>query len=411
MNIRRGERHVVNGRFLAFFSFFGELARVAKFAIRAFFVLDNSAYNTEETKYFCHACGTELTEENSREVPSSYSKTGISHLCLDCEQRRFNDYERIYGRALALFFSCMTFDVPCKPVVLDGTDFETTDEPWVLYVDMLLEKGQDRKGKEVLSFNEGVTNFLRLFGKDFTEKDFAAYLRNEREKAERLPGTPEQRERWGEEPLYRDIPMTSRIYDLLDRAYTVRVKTYAGQTLSDQQEVTLRNVARNDVIYSYAMSNGLIKLAKDIQKMSDEALASEQMRKKDEKPLEAYAIDAQINALERAGAVKDGKFLNLEGVQKAIWERFIKHRKFGYSIDAGDQMLAAIYSVMRTNADLFIPTEMPQEFELEDMYGEFEEEEQDTERENKRFAGMVPLMFEKENKQSGNGGASAETEA
>ena len=74
-------------------------------------------------------------------------------------------------------------------------------------------------------------------------------------------------------------------------------------------------------------------------------------------------------------------------------------------------MLAAIYSVMRTNADLFIPTEMPQEFELEDMYGEFEEEEQDTERENKRFAGMVPLMFEKEDKQSGNGGASAETEA
>ena len=45
------------------------------------------------------------------------------------------------------------------------------------------------------------------------------------------------------------------------------------------------------------------------------------------------------------------------------------------------------------------------------MYGEFEEEEQDTERENKRFAGMVPLMFEKEDKQSGNGGASAETEA
>ena len=133
--------------------------------------------------------------------------------------------------------------------------------------------------------------------------------------------------------------------------------------------------------------------------------------KKEEKQLEGEAIDAQMKALERAEVVKEGKFLNLEGGQKSICERFIKHRKFGYSIDAGDQMLAAIYSVMRTNADLFIPTEMPQEFELEDMYGEFEEEEQDTERENKRFAGMVPLMFEKEDKQSGNGGASAETEA
>lgn len=398
MNIRRGERHVVNGRFLAF-SLFWELARVAKFAIRAFFVLDNSAYDTEETKYYCHACGTELTEENSREVPSSYSKTGISHLCLDCEQRRFNDYERLYGRALALFFSCMTFDVPCKPVVLDGTDFETTDEPWVLYVDMLLEKGQDRKGKEVLSFNEGVTNFLRLFGKDFTEKDFAAYLRNEREKAERLPGTPEQRERWGEEPLYRDIPMTSRIYDLLDRAYTVRVKTYAGQTLSDQQEVTLRNVARNDVIYSYAMSNGLIKLAKDIQKMSDEALASEQMRKKDEKPVEYFRPDAWIYALEKAGLMREGKFVDKDTVIKEIVEKQLKRRKYPQTLDIVDQTEFNIYNNARRNGDLQMAYALPSDMVVEDEYGECEPEPSEAEKQSMRYANCTKVQFEKESEE------------
>ena len=369
---------------------------MAKFAIRAFFVLDNSAYDTEETKYYCHACGTELTEENSREVPSSYSKTGISHLCLDCEQRRFNDYERLYGRALALFFSCMTFDVPCKPVVLDGTDFETTDEPWVLYVDMLLEKGQDRKGKEVLSFNEGVTNFLRLFGKDFTEKDFAAYLRNEREKAERLPGTPEQRERWGEEPLYRDIPMTSRIYDLLDRAYTVRVKTYAGQTLSDQQEVTLRNVARNDVIYSYAMSNGLIKLAKDIQKMSDEALASEQMRKKDEKPVEYFRPDAWIYALEKAGLMREGKFVDKDTVIKEIVDKQLKRRKYPQTLDIVDQTEFNIYNNARRNGDLQMAYALPSDMVVEDEYGECEPEPSEAEKQSMRYANCTKVQFEEE---------------
>lgn len=354
--------------------------------------------NIEGETLYCHRCGAELTEENSREASDAHSITGISAFCIDCEQKMFDEIAPANGKMLALFACCMAFDVPCKPLVLDGVDWERQKQSWKYYLQRLTEAGANKRGERVLTFSDGERDIIRIFGKEMTEKSFAKYILYERARVERQEGTPEQRERWGTEPIWRGLDMTTSVYDALDNEYETRLKSFSGQTLTAQQDDTLRKVAKLNVTFSHLMRNGQSKQAAEVQKMVDTMLASEQMRKRDEKPVEAYSYDTQVVALERAGLMEKGKFLDLEGIQKAIFEKFLKSPKYDYSLDVGDQSLRAMYNTMRANADLFIPTDTPEELELEDEYGEFAAEETEEERDNKRFAGMTKIAFDRSGK-------------
>ena len=349
----------------------------------------------ETIEYKCHSCGTELTPENSREVTGEFSQTGLSALCIECEQKYFDKLAEVEGKSLALFHCCAAFDVPCKPMVLADTDFDNNKFSWILYIEKLAEAGEDRRNDDILSFFDGETNILRVFGRNFTEKDFAKYIKVERDKLANLPGTREQRDRWGTSSIWKGLVMTNEVYNDLDKEYQIRVRSFAGQTLTDQQEDTLRKVAKLNVTYSYLMSQGLSKMALDVQKMVDTMLASEQMRKKDEKPIEGFELMSQVVALEKAGLMEDGKFLPIDELQKVLFYRFIKGRKFDYTIDAVDGIIENIYKTMRQNADAYIPTELPEELEIEDIHGEFAEEETEEERKNKKFTNTINVVFEK----------------
>lgn len=126
-------------------------------------------------------------------------------------------------------------------------------------------------------------------------------------------------------------------------------------------------------------------------------LADEQMRKKDEKIVDNFRIDAQIKAFEDAGFVANGKFLGFEDTQKVIFERFVKRKKYAYSIDVADQMLYDWELNIRANHELEMSTEFPDSLSTEDYYGEFEPEETETEKANKKFAQIASIRSTKRN--------------
>ena len=355
-------------------------------------------------KYYCHQCGEELTDDNCR--PAN-SVSGYSHLCISCEQSQFNSLAQTEGKHIALFHTCASLNVPCLPIVLEDCqdEFSQSNEAWILYINKLAEKKQDTKRGKILGFADGLTSLAQCFGKDLDHKDFVAYITKEREKIlkqAKLAGTEEQREKWGTEPLYSNgkstIRMTQEIYDELDRQYNNRAESYKGQTLTPQMEDILVKVAKSNVIYDHLMRTGVVKLALDVQKSIDLMLASENMRKKDEKPVEALRIDALVTALEDAGLMESGDLLTYDELLEVIYEKFFKGKKYNYTIDVANWSILNIINAMRENADQMPMSELPEKYAVKDIHGEFEAEETEREKENKKFLGITKVNIVKSDK-------------
>lgn len=361
-------------------------------AVRVFSMPKKVKNNGVTTEYACHRCGVGLTPENSREVATEYSATGISHLCIDCEQKYFDELARVEGRSLALFHCCAAFNVPCKPIVLADTDFESNKAAWILYIDCLAEAGEDRKDDEVLTFFDGETDLLRVFGRNFTEKDLAAYIKNERAKLDRIAGTAEQRTRWGEREEGEAKEATEKRYAELDRLYAARASAYSGQTITPQMKITLIKVAKLDFEMDKLIKRGEYKSVRDLQAVVDNVLSSEQMRKKDEKPVEYFKPDAWVVAFERHKLMKDGKFLDLGSTKKSVREYDFKRKKYKYPKDAADQILDNWVKYVRRNGDMRMAYALPKDMEVRDDYGEFEEETEEY-REKKAEIQLGDVQF------------------
>ncbi|MCH5315460.1 MAG: hypothetical protein J1E81_06070 [Eubacterium sp.] len=350
-------------------------------------------------EYHCHRCDELLTDENCRRTQDSLS--GFSHLCVDCENDFYQSLVQLEGDYIGLFHSCAALNAPLTPMVLEGIQdtFNADKKGWITYINALVENKADTKRGKPLGFKDGaVTQLQRLFGEKLNHDDFVAYLTKERQKIERkekLPGTDEQRERWGTSPDYR----TSADYDELDRLYEVRANSYKGQTITPQMENTLENVVR----WSFKMNKLLDEKnpnfhgAKALSDMIDKALASENMRKKDEKPVEHFRMDALVVALEKAGCMENGDFLTYDELIEVLRDNFIKSKKYDQSLDVADQVILDILNAMRSNADLMQLTELPFDLAVEDAYGEFEPEETEEEKRRKEFAGLTKVQFTSEN--------------
>lgn len=348
---------------------------------------NNDSERNFSTTEYCHCCGAELTEDNCRQVSASFSMNGLSHLCINCEQDFYEKLARVEGRYIALFHTCAALNVPCKPIVLEGVeDFDSCADPWITYINCLSDKKADRKGKKILTFFDGITNMREIFGKDLTETDFAKYVKSERAKLDKMPGTPEQREKWGVNKEW-----TTEDYNELDRLYEARASSFKGQTLTLQQENALINVAKWSLKQDKFIDKGNLQGAKALLDMIDKTLAAESMRKKDEKPVEHFRPDAWVVALERAGLMADGKFLNLPDTIAAIDKNLLRRHKYNYSLDVLDQSMLKMYNCIRQNADLAAVYDLPTELTVDDELGEFSPEETAEEKKRKKYANLTPI--------------------
>lgn len=337
---------------------------------------------TKEEKYICHTCGQSLVGNNV-----FLRADGVSARCKECEEMLFEKLESEMGTHLALYALCMSANVPFFPLILpDDEELTEKENRWIYYNELLREKGYFEKNGKILGFFDGATNILKIFGRNLSEKDTAQYIRFELERLKNLPGTPEQREIWGVEDEY-----TTEDYNALDRMFENRENAFKGQTLTPQMEYTLREVAKWQLLADKLRREKDISGASSALKTVDNLLASECLRKKDEKPVEAFRLDAQIAALEKAGLVENGKFLNLEQTIKRMRDATVKKRKYDYSLDVADQMLFDFQNNMRANADLFMLSELPADLKVEDEYGEFSPVETEIEKKNKHFAGLTKI--------------------
>lgn len=344
----------------------------------------------------CWKCGEILSEENCR--TSTDSQSGFAFMCVECEQRTYDHYAQTQGKYHALLTACSAFDVPLKPILLDSINLDEEESAWFTYINLLSESRQDTKNGKPLGFADGVTTLWGLFGNKLGEPNFDKRIAFEKDKLKKQVGTESQRERWGTLPIYKGLNWTNELYDELDRLYSIRESAYKGQDLTSQQTATLIKVAKNDAIYDHLMRTGLAKLATDIQKSTSQLLADENMRPKDKKPVEELRLDALVLALEEAGLMENGDLLTYDELIEVLRDRFVKSHKYDYSLDVADQMMLDVINSMRQNADLPPIQDLPEEFAPVDEYGEFEPEETEREKENKRFLGITKVNIVKSDK-------------
>lgn len=316
----------------------------------------------------CIVCRKEITEDiNVYDMPT----------CRRCQRKMFLKFKEENGVHMAIYFMCGMNNVVCVPklaIDLQGTDV------WFKYLDKLCEAQRIGEG-----FFEGTTNFRMIFGRKLTETDFAKYVAAEEAEKSKLPGTEEQRQKWGVEDDF-----TTEAYNEFDRQYNIKISSYSGVTVTDQMEDTIRKVCVwNWRINQYLKQND-VENAKKLLAMVETVLSSEQMRKKDEKPQEQFTIDAQISALEKAGFVEQGKFKGLEDTAKAIRE-LLKTPKSDFPLDAVDQMILINQNAFRANAELALENYLPEEQRIEDEWEEFPNTESEDYEERKKFIGLLSI--------------------
>lgn len=311
-------------------------------------------------------------------------------VCDKCQSSIFRHLEEKNGTHLALFLTCAALNVPCEPEIVPIDLVNYKGDKWARYIDLLSESGKAINSTgDVRSFFSGVCDIRAVFGKELTEKSFARYIAAEQERVSNLPGTEEQRMRWGTGMNYSDND-----YEELDRRLANRLEAYKGVTLTPQMQDILIKVCKYDLESDKAVEAGDTKKAKDLFDIVDKALASENMRKKDERPSEFFRIDAQVKALEDNGLMAKGQFMNFEDTVAAVMKNFIKKKKYNYSLDVLDHVIEDMYNGLRANADLSTTHILPDFLKPTDEYNEFAEKETEAEHAAKEYAQLTKVEYD-----------------
>lgn len=340
----------------------------------------------KKTEYVCRKCGVELTEDNCRSQECLY--------CVECESKAFEELEKANGTSLGLYLACSRFDVPLYPLLITDKngvlveEFANAEDKWLAYLDILDRDEKLFINDRLATFTDGEARLLYIFGRKFDKETFADHVVFERERIEKQVGTNEQRERWGTRPLWQNLPMTNEIYNELDRMFFARLSRYKGVTVDEQLEDTIKKWTTLSLVQDHLRSLGDAAGYDKVQKSIDSMLAAEQLRKKDEKPIEGFKFDSAIKALEDAGLVEDGKFLSFDDTRKALLG-LAKNIKYDYPLDMVDQMLFGISNNMRANAGVLMETELPDDLVFEDKNGEFLEKSTKDYEDKSRFIGST----------------------
>ena len=261
----------------------------------------------------------------------------------DGASKQFSVLAETVNPMLALFYICAANNIPFYLKKAQELDKVTI----MGYINKLLQN-KIELGKNGETFEDGETDIEALV-------DFLA------------TGEDRWQRDWGTGYTPEEYKRLDEIFD----TYSARLVSAGGYDV--QQEDTLRVCAKMRLKADQALSLGTkegVDIAAKLNKMIQDNLASENLRKRDEKPVEELRIDSIVDSLEKAGFLKKGKILPLADVQRVLLERAGQlggkpSHVYPYTLDAADQMLQAIINTMRVNDGQPIITQLPDNMRLD----------------------------------------------
>ena len=268
---------------------------------------------------------------------------------------RFLDLAGIVGGDIALFCFCGYFNLP-----LDMGE-ETQD--WDGYCERLKRK------PGAPSFIDGETDIEEVMEKSATE-----WYR--------------WRLTWGEGNP--DNPYTAQDYRFLDALFkTYSARLEAGGGMDAQQEDTLRDCCKSRLLADKSRALGTkegVEIYTKLNKTIQDNLSSENLRRKDAKPIETPRVDGFVAALQRKYGV--GMELSLNQACE-IYHKWQRSMHYPETLDAAEQATMAIINTTRANNDMPELPEMPKDVKaLENYQSEFEVIPNEMEDEAYKYLGM-----------------------
>lgn len=155
-------------------------------------------------------------------------------------------------------------------------------------------------------------------------------------------------------------PYTEEDYKRLDKlfeTYSSRLTKAGG--MDEVQEDTLRSCSKMRLEADKALAKGgkdNITISSQLNKMIQDNLSSEQLRKKDSKPIENARIDGIVDAIARKYGV------GVEMTQEeavALCSKWLADHHYNMTMDAAEHVLLAIINCTRSNDDLPEISELP----------------------------------------------------
>lgn len=304
---------------------------------------------------------------------------------LTAQQERYDTIARATSDSLALFYCCIEFDRPFDMLAVPKEP--DVGEKWIAYLDNLRLKKLDTRRGEPLGFLDGLTDITKIFGEGLTAGEFTKAVGNEKSARNRKVGTAQQRKNWGENSAKN--PYTSEDYDELDRIYEALASDLmAAGGVSVKQEFILRDCAKMTLDRDKMRAIGQYDKAAKLNKMVQDNLSSEGLRKRDAKPIDDLRIDGIVDRLEKAGLLKNGKQCSPDEMFEILFHR---RPKYSYTKDAAEQILLYMANTTRVNDGLSELPTLPPDMRLRDDLGEFAEEPDEQEKESYKELGIVKM--------------------
>lgn len=304
---------------------------------------------------------------------------------LTAQQERYDAIARATSDSLALFYCCIEFDRPFDMLAVPKEP--DVGEKWIAYLDNLRLKKLDTRRGEPLGFLDGLTDITKIFGEGLTAGEFTKAVGNEKSARNRKVGTAQQRKNWGENSAKN--PYTSVDYDELDRIYeALSSDLMAVGGVSVKQEFILRDCAKMTLDRDKMRAIGQYDKAAKLNKMVQDNLSSEGLRKRDAKPIDDLRIDGIVDRLEKAGLLKNGKQCSPDEMFEILFHR---RPKYSYTKDAAEQILLYMANTTRVNDGLSELPTLPPDMRLRDDLGEFAEEPDEQEKESYKELGIVKM--------------------
>lgn len=304
---------------------------------------------------------------------------------LTAQQERYDAIARATSDSLALFYCCIEFDRPFDMLAVPKEP--DVGEKWIAYLDNLRLKKLDTRRGEPLGFLDGLTDITKIFGEGLSAGEFTKAVGNEKSARNRKVGTAQQRKNWGENSAKN--PYTSEDYDELDRIYEALASDLmAAGGVSVKQEFILRDCAKMTLDRDKMRAIGQYDKAAKLNKMVQDNLSSEGLRKRDAKPIDDLRIDGIVDRLEKAGLLKNGKQCSPDEMFEILFHR---RPKYSYTKDAAEQILLYMANTTRVNDGLSELPTLPPDMRLRDDLGEFVEEPDEQEKESYKELGIVKM--------------------
>ena len=294
-------------------------------------------------------------------IPSEYAEIAE-------QENKIAQFGKTVDIPTAIFYGCIAFDVPFFAAELAVG----AKKPWETYLFNLQANAKDA-GERKRRTHDGFLDGETVLDPAFAKKSKSNYQEN--------------RKKWGDgssEGRYTNADY-ARLEDLYS-TFTERLKSAGGPDA--QQEHILRLTAKMTLEQERYIASGQVEKAQKLNKMIQDNLSSENLRKKDEKPVDDIKIDAIIDRMEKAGLMTDGEFVDPDVMFARIFGRA---PKYSYTKDAAEQMLLYIINTMRSNDGYAELGTLPDNARIADNIKEFAEEPNDFEKDSYAKLGLVQM--------------------